>query len=62
MYLLPRLVLFLDMARCASAGEVKVTQASPVARPSRWPRMMPLLPLICSPRKKPVQGEAHTCE
>ena len=33
----------MDMARCASAGEVKVTHASPVARPSRWPRTMPLL-------------------
>ena len=33
----------MDMARCASAGEVKVTHASPVARPSRWPSTMPLL-------------------
>ena len=33
----------MDMARWASAGEVKVTHASPVARPSRWPSTMPLL-------------------
>ena len=42
MYLLPMCVLFFCIARCASAGEAKVTHASPVARPSLCPRTMPV--------------------
>ena len=34
-------LLFIMVARCASAGDVKVTKQSPDARPSRWPRTTP---------------------